>query len=230
MCFGSFFASDARNVSSISGCSGCRSDWSGRPRRLLAARRRQPAERVGVRDVVLAVAGDHVVIRGDPLEEILRRAVAAAVVLHLHQVEMAAALDPSARRAASDSSSTSPRASPVKQHPALLALRPGRFGDDHDARHVRHGVVQIVGADRGIVGAVLRLSPLSNASLRRLSCTAFGASTVNVRPSAIGTIFCPCAGAATRIAARALVDRHRRAGSPPCAADCPAARSRRPPR
>ena len=59
---------------------------------LAVARRGEPPERLRVRDLVLAVARNHVAVGGDPLEEVLRGAVAAAVVLDLQQVDVTAAV------------------------------------------------------------------------------------------------------------------------------------------
>ena len=105
----------------------------------------------------LAVAGDHVAVGGDALEEILRRAVVAAVVLHLQQIDVAAAVRCSAPATSSASRITSPRASPVSSIRLRRLAGHGGFGQHDDARHVGDGVVQVVGRLRGRIRGMLRL-------------------------------------------------------------------------
>ena len=130
---------------------------------------------------MLAVAGEHVVVGGDALEEIGVEVVRAAVVRHLEQVDVQR---PARLRAAPTSSRPSrilsPRASPVSS----MRLAAG-LGQHDDARQVRNGLVD-VGGERASSGVL----PFSFSSFSQSSCFfcslissgCIGPATVNVSP------------------------------------------------
>ena len=90
------------------------------------------------------------------LEEILGRAVSAAVMLHLQQIEVAASVRAQSggvERIENDVAACVAG----EEHAFGDARRDRRFGEDDDAGHVRDGIVQIVGGLGSRVRRMLRL-------------------------------------------------------------------------
>ena len=118
----------------------------------LTARLGQHLQRGALGIAVLAVAGEHVVVGGDALEEVRRHVVLTAVVQPLEHVDVQrpAGFDQPDEFEALEHFVT-PRIAGEQDAPTDAGLDL-HLGEHHDARQVEHGVVVVAGERLHLVG------------------------------------------------------------------------------